>query len=528
MSLAQVTVPFEGSFDFGIGLDSTNASPMGKAVQGAVTRVSDAGAGSVLFQILRIEDTHELEQKLGIDAKASYSAGPFANISGRASFAQSVKINESSLFMAISAVIVLGHESINDPQLSPAAAALVDNPETFHVRFGDMFVRGIDRGGLFLAVMQMDTDSKETSKSISSQLSGAYGLFSADAQQKFDEVQKDFHSDLTISVYHEGGPIGLVVQKLGDPVEFFTMLQTWLKSFVDDPNGMSVPYAATLAPIAIANGPLPLNAADAEHAEDVLITCAKQRSEMFDRLNLMNAIIHAPERYQFTSPITMADIRAAAAGYEKDLDLIAATASAAMNHPAGALMPAEFANHAQLIFPQGVPPSPMPTLRGGLVDTLAVRGQLLALGDPLVKALHESEPEGPNRLGFEVGLAVDEGGAMQGPGKEQFKSDLGYGISKDAFQRGVDFHIDRNANESVFIRGSAVLAANSSVATARASLPVSNQWLGFTIAAGLFGNKADGALGNTLRGPGSDGIRNRLAPATRIGYDAALAFFKSP
>ena len=39
MALTEVTVPFARSFNFGVGLDSTNASPAGKVVQGAVTKV---------------------------------------------------------------------------------------------------------------------------------------------------------------------------------------------------------------------------------------------------------------------------------------------------------------------------------------------------------------------------------------------------------------------------------------------------------------------------------------------------------
>ena len=139
----------------------------------------------------------------------------------------------------------------------------------FHMRFGDMFVRGMDRGGLFIAVMQLDTSDEQTSQSISAELSGAYGLFSAAAKTKFDKVQRDFHSEVSIRVLHEGGPPDLVVDSLDDPGQLLTMLQTWMKSFVDDPDKMAVPYAATLAPLFIANGPLPPNSADAEHARDV-------------------------------------------------------------------------------------------------------------------------------------------------------------------------------------------------------------------------------------------------------------------
>ena len=209
--------------------------------------------------------------------------------------------------------------------------------------------------------------------------------------------------------------------------------------------------------------------------------------------------------------------------------MIAATASAAMNHPASAKMPADFAADAKKPYPQGIQPTPMPEIQQGQIGDLAARGLAIAAGDPLVKTLLDTEPEGSNQLGFEVGLAIDENGTAQGPGKEQFKHDLGFGISKDAYQRAVDFTVDRNANADVFTRGKAVVNSNAAVAAARASMtPPTNAWLGFTICAGIFGKQADGGLGNTLRGPGSNGIRDRLAASSRKGYDAGLAFFKIP
>src|SRR6476659_8665779 len=97
MALSQVVIPFDRSLDFGIGVDATKASPMGKVIQGEISGVSQAPGATVSFDISRIQSTHALEEKLNIAAQASYSGGPFANVSGRASFAQSSKIETNSL-----------------------------------------------------------------------------------------------------------------------------------------------------------------------------------------------------------------------------------------------------------------------------------------------------------------------------------------------------------------------------------------------------------------------------------------------
>jgi hypothetical protein len=195
MSLAEVTVPFQNSFDLGIGLDSRNASPMGQAIQGDSASTVDLASGAtVRFEITRIQSTADLEEKLNVTAQAGYSAGPFANVSGRFSFAQSSKIQTSSLFFAITSTIKLAHSSINQPQLTHEASVLVDNPTIFQSKFGDMFVRGIDRGGFFCAVMRLDTSDSDKAEQISTELSGAYALFSADAKTTFENIQRKYNS----------------------------------------------------------------------------------------------------------------------------------------------------------------------------------------------------------------------------------------------------------------------------------------------------------------------------------------------
>jgi hypothetical protein len=530
MPLVQVQVPHQAGLDFGIGVDSNTTSPMNKVVEGEITGVIGADAAKAGFDISRIQTTHELETALEIDVSAGFGSVAFgAGVADRFSFAKSAKIQNSSLFMRIKAKVVLATHSIDEPALTARAAAMVDNPQNFHARFGDMFVRGIGRGGLFVAALKIETSDEQSMKEISNRLSGSYGAFSADVDVTIKKIQEDFQSDISVFVYHEGGPVELVVNDIGDPAQLFGLLRTWFKSFADQPDQAAVPYFAFLAPTVIANGPLPLNAAEAEHAQDVLVNCARQRSALLDNLNLMDAIIQTPARYVFVPPVTMADIRAASVGFQADLDTVAAAASAAMNHPASARMPAAFASESEpkRQFPQGIRPEPIPSVNAGELNVMAARGQFLAGSDPLLASLREVEPAGLSRLGFDVGLAISEGQTSQGPGKQKFKEDHVRDFDPSAYQRAVDYAVARNANAQVAEKGAAVLAANSAAAAARAKLPLSNQWLGFNIAAGLFGSKADGGLEHIGQGPGSKRIRELLASAM-LGYDAGLSFFKVP
>ena len=319
LAQVEVTVPYRSTYDFGIGVDLATGSPMGPAAAGDVSGVTGAHGAKTGFQISRITSTADLEKSLGISVEASGGCGCFG-ASARMDSAKNSKVQSSSLFMAITAQVQLENLSIDDPRLTPSAVELAGRPDVFSGRFGNMFVRGIVRGGLFVAVLRFDTRSSEETEKISAKLSGSYGAISAEASTNITEVQKEYRSDLFISVYHEGGPIDLTMGEVTDPREMYVMLQAWLKSFQDDPVKNSVPYTVTLAPVAIANGPTPPNAAEIQHAQDVLVMCAKERSRLLDGYNLMSYMLQNPACYEFVPPVAQADVARALTGFQLDLE----------------------------------------------------------------------------------------------------------------------------------------------------------------------------------------------------------------
>jgi hypothetical protein len=366
MALVQVTVPYAKGYDFGVGADLASGSPMGKVVQGAESTVQGAAGATTSFDIRRIHSTEELERKLGIDVQASYGCAAFgAGISARFQFAEDSKIQSSSLFLAVTANVELAFESIDEPTLTEPASALVDRPADFATRYGNMFVRGVARGGLFVGVIQIDTESSDDSESIATELEGSYGLFQADAKTKFDSLTQKYKSEIHISVYHEGGPIDLVMEDIQDPNQLYQLLVKFLQALQNDPDHNAKAYYVTLAPIAIANGPIPPNAAEIQHAQDVLVFCAQERSGMLDNLNLLELISQNQSKYDFPPSTTAASVKQALNGYQADLDLVARCASQAINDVSQAVLPADYAQAQGKQYPQGSMPDPMPTAKAG-------------------------------------------------------------------------------------------------------------------------------------------------------------------
>jgi hypothetical protein len=526
MAQRQVKVPYLENYDFGVGVDLATGSPMGMAVDGDVSGVRDGIGATVFYAISRIHTTSELETALGISVEASGGCGCFS-ASGRFDFAKRSKIQSSSLFMAITANVTLANLSIDRPVLSPEAAKVVNRNDVFTSRFGDMFVRGIERGGLFVGVIQINTANSEESESISMELAGSYGLFSASAKMKLESIQKRYSSETRITVYHEGGPIDLTMDDINDGNQLYVMLQKWLTSFQDDPGTNAKPYTVTLAPIAIADGPIPPNAADLQHAQDVLVLCAKERSSLLDGLNLMEFISRNPERFEFTAPTTLADINQAFAGYQADLGVVAAAASHTINNVSDALTPAEFAARNAKVYPRGVPPVPLPSMEKGMLDVLAVKGERLASEDPLAIELRNREPPGPSRRGFDIGLGASEGQTLPGPGKQKIHDSLAP-AEQLGFTTAVSFALERNNNLERALVGRAIAEANPVVQAARTRNPSVFFWLGFDIATAIFGDPALGAQGNTLTGPGSLGVRDKLSLPGQQGFDASVKLHLGP
>ena len=325
-----------------------------------------ASGATVQFEVQRIRTTRDLEQALDISVDSSYGSALFgAGVQARFRFAKSVQVQTSSLFMLVTAVIKLAFLSIDDPQLTDDAASLVDRPDIFNQRFGDTFVRGMLMGGLFVGVIQIETQNATDTESISSELSGTYGFFSADAKVKFEKVQSKYNASSFVKMYHEGGPVDLAIKDTTDPNELLQNANAFLKSFSDTPQAVSVAYQVTVAPIAIARGPLPPNEADIEHAQDVLTFCAKRRSVLLDQLNGLQYIVDNPGRFDFSNGAKIEAIQQTLADTQIDVDLIAQCAGAAINHPGEAALPVDFATAKGSIFPKAVIPSPKPVSKIG-------------------------------------------------------------------------------------------------------------------------------------------------------------------
>ncbi|RWP61168.1 hypothetical protein [Mesorhizobium sp.] len=357
----QVKVAYSEGYDFGIGVNYASGGPKNKAVTGDISAVELAAGDIVGYQISRVTSTSEIEKALGISVEADYGLSAFvAGASARFSFAQSVKVQASSLVLMVSATVRRAFQQIDKPRLTEAASEVARNPTLFAQRYGDMFVRGVNSGGLFVGCFRLDTGSSQMSTDISAELAGSYGLFSTEAEIKFKDVQRRFRSNLSVSMYHEGGPVDLHIDGVDNPLELLQNMNKFLESFKTQPNEVSVPYSVTMAPLTIVDGPAPLNEIDLQHAQDVLIFCAKHRTALVDQVNSFQFIADHQSRFKFENGASPQEIQRASECAQSDLDLVARCASRAMNDPGEADFPNAFAAAVHEDYPRSFMPAVMP------------------------------------------------------------------------------------------------------------------------------------------------------------------------
>jgi hypothetical protein len=186
-------------------------------------------------------------------------------------------------------------------------------------------------------MITIDVASETDNTKISGALSGSYGTFSAKVSMDLSEAVKNTHSQVSARLYYQGGNVRTSVRT---PDDLFTAKDEWENSVRD----AAKPYAVLLLPWIIANGPNPPNAADLQKQRDVLIACAKLRSQVMDRLNLLEYMTDAQHMNDFQMQAGDADkLSKLHAAVSIDADIIQQAASFAIDNAKQAVEPETYA-----------------------------------------------------------------------------------------------------------------------------------------------------------------------------------------
>lgn len=366
MPISSAEVQYRNGYEYGMGVVASTGMRANLMAEGAVTGFQNAEGGLGELKIIRIEATSDLEDALNVSASASAGIGLFS-ASARFDFAKSCQVHSHSMNLLVAHKCQFGFEQIDNPTLTGPAREVINRPEVFQQRYGELFCAGFATGGLFFGVLQIEYTSEQSKQSIDAAISGSYGLaFSVEASMRLQQALAQTRSSVSVQMYNEGGSLRGHTRPM-TPEELLAAHAAWFGSLVgEDGRGTALrkPYQALVLPASICEGPMPPNAQDLETQRAVLVRCALLRSQTLDLLNTLSYLTLKPDRFEFgPSTLSTNEVSALRSQVAGDLAQINRAASNAINDPAKATDPENIPTQGAYTF-AAIPSDRLPRPKG--------------------------------------------------------------------------------------------------------------------------------------------------------------------
>ncbi|OBK31032.1 hypothetical protein A5659_26500 [Mycobacterium sp. 1165196.3] len=196
----------------GMGFNSHTGQAVGTALQGFTVGADPAASGQeVTAEITIVNSQEELMDKMSMSFSLQ-GRYEFFSASAKASFSEQTNINSTSTFLLARCVVKNPLTRGQNFVVKPDAAALLNTSEgedTFTRAFGDSFVRGLQTGGEFYAVIRITSQSTVTQTNLATSLNAAADMLvaSADFKAQFNTANTSAatRSEYTATMYQRAG-----------------------------------------------------------------------------------------------------------------------------------------------------------------------------------------------------------------------------------------------------------------------------------------------------------------------------------
>ncbi|MGA7314267.1 MAG: hypothetical protein WBX22_09865 [Silvibacterium sp.] len=292
---------FSGFMDFGVGIDSVNGNVRGLATtRPDPVTVPGTGGQTVAFTVHKTEKIEDLQTALGLSVDAEASFEMFGG-SEKFDFMQQAKFHDYSLFFAVSIDVMNQETHLIGEELIPTAAGLLAQGQNdrFRQEFGDFYMKGLQTGGQYFAVVEIVTLDTTDQTNISNELGGVgfFGSGVGDFQTNFNSTFQKVSSNRTLNIN------ALQIGGAGDGAKQGVTPDEMLSKaagFATDIKANPVPYRAEFQDFQALNVPLPPNQAQVQAAKDVIAQYASKRASLIQAQNDIDFIQQNPG--QFTPP----------------------------------------------------------------------------------------------------------------------------------------------------------------------------------------------------------------------------------
>jgi hypothetical protein len=336
-----------------MGFNSESGLAVGTALQG-FTIVEDPNAsGQEVSASIHIVNSHEeLMENMGMSFEAQGRYG-FFSASAKAQFSESSNFNSTSTFLIARCLVENPLRRGTGFQVTEAAQDLLDSLrfDDFRTAFGDSFVRGLQTGGEFYAVIRITSVTSSTQSELALTLQAeANGLVAGgefEAAFSKANASSSTQSEFTATMYQKAGSGAQI-----SPTVEISEVKTRFKNFPEIASSSAAAYEAEVATY----DTLPLPVPTPEEQEAFLLALADARETKLRYIQTRNDLqfaIRNPSFFQdLPSPATLNE---ASAVYTK---LINAVTGHAIMLSRGQITPPRLFDSSELT-PPIVEPEPI-------------------------------------------------------------------------------------------------------------------------------------------------------------------------
>ena len=197
--------------EIGMGFNSQTGLAVGSALEGFTVQENSSATGAEVTSAISIVSTHEeLQESIGLSFEAQGRYGLVAG-SAKAKFSEKTNYNSMSTFVVASVVVENPLRRGKNFRITADAQALLNSlqVEKFQRAFGDSFVRGLQTGGEFYAVVRITSVSISTQTALSAALQAEYNglVTSGSFKLEFEKTSQSSNtkSEFTSVMYQRAG-----------------------------------------------------------------------------------------------------------------------------------------------------------------------------------------------------------------------------------------------------------------------------------------------------------------------------------
>jgi len=281
------------NIDIGTGFDTLQSKVRGDCVE--ITepqQTANVMGQEVRFSLLQIEDSFSLNEHLHISASASLKADIFG-ASGKVSLSRNVKVNDYSIYAVVSIFVRNNTYRMRDIKLKQETYELYEkDKERFRNRCGDTFVSGYITGGEFHSIIEIKTSSQAEKHSLSSELTGSYGIFSGNAtfKQSLEKIAKN--KQIHVHVMHTGGTGEIISTK---PEAMIAQAKNFPDTVVSD---KARPILATIQSYETLKLPIGITPVDKSTQQEVILELARLNNYAQKQLANIDYILFHPNEFK--------------------------------------------------------------------------------------------------------------------------------------------------------------------------------------------------------------------------------------